>query len=55
MSQKGRANLFNDHAHALHCKACQSLQGAELKALGKRYRTDTGPDYTPKKSRKKKD
>jgi RHS repeat-associated protein len=48
--QKTRNQLYNDTITEVNCKQCQSKEGG---ATQERYRTDKGPNYKPRKSRKK--
>ncbi len=49
--QPTRNDLYNDTAKEIHCKGCQSKQGGSTK---EKYRRDTGPNYKPRPSRKRK-
>jgi hypothetical protein len=46
--QATRNNLFNNTANELHCLGCQRSQGGSMTQT---YRTDTGPNYVPRRPR----
>jgi hypothetical protein len=48
--QPTRNNLFNSTATELHCIDCQKAQGGRMTT---RYRTDTGPNFRPRPSRRR--
>ena len=45
-NQATRNDLYNSTAKELHCIGCQKSQGGRMT---ERYRTDTGPNYVPRK------
>jgi hypothetical protein len=52
--QKTRNDLYNTTATSLVCLPCQKSEGGTMSHT-QQYRTDTGPNFKPRKSRKKKD
>ena len=50
--QKTRNNLYNSTATSLNCLECQRAEGGTMSHT-QQYRTDTGPDFKPRNSKKK--
>ncbi len=49
-NQSTRNDLYNSTATDLHCLPCQKSEGGTL-SHQKNYRTDTGPNFEPKKTK----
>ncbi|WCM98909.1 RHS domain-containing protein [Acidovorax sp. GBBC 1281] len=50
--QAGRNDLYNSTADSLVCLPCQKAEGGTMSHT-QQYRTDTGPQFKPRKSRRK--
>lgn len=53
VDQTTRNQLYNDTAVSLNCLDCQRSEGGKMSSTNQ-YRTDTGPKFKPRPSRKSK-